>query len=98
MIKQQFIFLYLSIIIRRRRVDPLPETIDDVFATDLVFAVDVGAEDDLVLDDFLAEAALVVFGRGVDDLNVLASSCHALEQLNKIGFENKFTNVLLCRH
>ena len=59
-----------------------------------MFAVDVRPEDDLVLDDLLAEAALVVLRRRVHYLDVLPSRGGCFEQL--IGKEAALrTNVRL---
>ena len=55
--------------------------VQNITAPNLMGAVDVGTEDDLILDDLLADAAFVELRRLVDNSDVLSSRRRVLEQL-----------------
>ena len=63
------------------RRNPLSIAVQNITASNLMGTVDVRPEDDLILDDLLADAALVELRRLVDNPDVLSSRRRVLEQL-----------------
>ena len=63
------------------RRNPLSIAVQNITASNLMGTVDVRPEDDLILDDLLADAALVELRRLVDNPDVLPSCRRILEQL-----------------